>query len=228
MFFLDLCDAILSKNLVNLTEYLANQDAIFILFSRNQFDIKMESLLVEHLPQVLVNIVVEYARIKPIRFTAFKKDQKEFSITEDGTRISCVTNDNRHSSLVGFVSEEPFYMSHKTWTVDVSHAPNGGFWIGIANLLHLDKTNAFDVPNESCCCISKWGTVICWSNLSHIPPISIDTRITFTADMETKTIKIILNGQEPISWDAYDLEHCRPYICFDTHYSNLSIDVQSQ
>jgi len=186
----------------------------------------MESLLVEHLPRVLVKIVMEYARIKPTRFIAVNENQREFTITENGTRITRSAHINSACGGIGFVGKEPFHMSHKQWTCQL---PRGEFWIGIADVLYLeDKRNASDVPNESCCYISKYGTIHYWGTLNHIQPIPIDTHITFTVDMERKTIKIILNGQEPLSWDARDLEHCRPYICLDPYSSNLSIDVQSQ
>jgi len=188
----------------------------------------MELLLVEYLPQVLVNIVVEYARIKPIRFRAIKEDQEEFSITEDGTRISRVTNDGRIGYL-GFVGEEPFYLSHKTWTVDLSQVPMG-FWIGIARVPSSGSTNRCDVSLERCCCISDSGIMLCWGkqNKQILPNgTNTNTSITFTADLETRTISTVVYDQE-ILWNVGRLEDCRPYICLDMFYLHSSIFVRSQ
>jgi len=187
----------------------------------------MELLLLEYVPKVLVNIIMEYARINPIRFTAFKQDQKDFNITEDGTRISRVTNTGRIGYL-GFVGEEPFYMSHQTWTVDISQMPSG-FWIGIASVSSPNSTTWHDVPLTSCCCISDSGAIHCWGKTQQfVPNILTSARITFTADLESNTILTIVNDQAPILWKVTHLEECRPYICLDMYYLQSSILVRSQ
>jgi len=190
----------------------------------------MELMLIEYLPKVLVNIVVEYARIKPIRFIAVNENQNEFAVTENGTRITRVFGDDSVSRLVGFVGQDPFYMSHQTWTVEIPQAQNR-FWIGIAHIpsssLTSSFTDMFDVPHESCCCVTKSGSMLSWG-IMQIESIPVNTHITFRADMETKTIKTVIFGQETILWNVGNLKDCRPYICLDTYYSHLTISVLSR
>jgi len=188
----------------------------------------MEVILVEYLPPVLVNLVMDFARLLPLRFMAFSPTQRDYIMSERGTRMTRKTHE-KSSGWIGFVGQEPFYMSHKTWTVDISQAPSG-FWIGIADVSSSNSANASgtsDVPNESCCCVSPSGRLLCWG-ASQIESISVNTHITFTADMETKTIKTIVNDQETILWNVTHLEDCRPYICLDKYYPHLSIAVHSQ
>jgi len=187
----------------------------------------MEVMLLEYLPPVLVNLVMDYARLWPIRFMAFSATQRDYIILESGTRITRKTH-GKSSGWIGFVGQEPFHMSHKTWTLDISQAPIG-FWIGIAHIASssLGYTDMFDVPNESCCCVRWDGSMLNWGKM-QIESIPVNTHITFTADTETKTIKTVIFGQETILWNVGNLKDCRPYICLDTYYSHLTISVLSR